>query len=720
MSAGVGKSNSAKRRPPTPPPGTRAPTPKKSGSKPSSRAPKASRAPTPTISSSASTSARSDEPQPQPASSSSEPPIKSMQAAVAAARGNAARSFAARINKVFGWSRSAASLLLDGGAYDLVVHIDAAHDNSTLSALQLTRAVEVAMVRRPKAREPLLGVASSIKVQQGDELKLRGAPHVLAGIATHKNGKLVLAPRMVRGKLGPVIRVERASLLAAAEFLHRRLLPRMRARAEEGKARRLAYRAAARLQAARRGQTLRRSHAGLLEAHRARVKAARLRSRKLLASLLRAQYQAPLCTAACFAPPTAEALEASAEARRAWVALGGAEVAVAAARYSQLAGLARSHAASLNRYLGAAPEARKLLKPAAGAATAAAAGSGGGGSQSQARSILGLLTCGPVELTATIDRRGNNSTVGGLLLPRSVGVVRLRINGRQLAAPKNPTALATQKILEGDQVTLRGLPHHVAAVCEVKGGKFAPLTIVPAKARKEEGAAKLKRERLWLLACAERLARSLQGLARGRLAMRVQHKQAHAALVVQIEWAQFVAARLSLRQRELLHTARRAAEAEAASGALAGAEAEAEAAAAVQEPQAPPTSPPPPPLLAAPPPAPARLSEPVASPPVEASAAAAAPSATAQVSPVASSVPTARHGSQRTSARATGAEAEAEEEENAEEVAGLFAEVFGGRRLAPTPQSKAFVPKAEAAEASIGKPVPMGTFEAAEDAIALP
>lgn len=442
-------------------------------------------------------------------------------------RSVAARAYAARINKIFGGSRSAAALLLNTQSVELVIEIDAAHDHSTLSALQLGRTVEVVSVRRPKAREPLLDITqTSVKVQQGDQLTLRGAAHVLAGVAIQKGGKLVLAPRLTRAKLAPQIRGERAALLAAADALHKRLLPLMRARAAEGRARRIECNAASKLQALVRGRSVRGTHAGLIEAHRARVRAARLRSRKLLVSMLRAQHNGPICPAACFTKPTAEALEASAVSRAEWAAQPANAAKVL--RFTHMASMSRSHVGALGRYMGAAPESRKL--------------------RPLPWSALRLLQRQPVELTTTIDKRANNGTVGSLQLPRSVAVVGMRINGRQMAPPKNATQLQMQKLLDGDQLTLRGLPHRLAAVCEVKGGKFAPLVLVPPKARKAAVGVRLRRERLWLLALAERLARRLQELVRERLSLRAQHRQSHAALVIQIEWAQVIASRLSARQ----------------------------------------------------------------------------------------------------------------------------------------------------------------------------
>lgn len=430
------------------------------------------------------------------------------------ARGAAAKSYATRINKTFGWTQSAAELLFYEKPTELVVVIDAAHDHATVSALQLSRALTLTAIRRPKARKDNVGTTASQKVEMGDELVLRGLPYHLAGVAVLKSKQLVLAPRHARDKAAPTIRAERQSLIAAAEALQARLLPMVHVKAEANRAKKRTRDAIVRLQSVRRGQLLRRSTASLLEAHRAKKRAGKLRSRKLMASLLAACYNEPICTKACFTPtPSEEAAESVAQ-QSAWARAHPA----LAMRYACQTATCRTHTATFNRYLSAAPEGKRRK-----------------GGEKLPLSPLSCLTTGSLELTAVIDKRGNNMTVSQLQLPKSVVVARLTVNNRSVAV-KNQTALNATKLLVNDAVVLRGLPHHIAAVCDAKGGKLA---LAPPKARR--GGAQLKRERLSLLASASRLASTLQGLARSRLALRQAHRQAHAALVIQIEYATYAA-----------------------------------------------------------------------------------------------------------------------------------------------------------------------------------
>ena len=436
------------------------------------------------------------------------------------ARGLAAASYAIRVNKTFGWSRSPAELLYHEKPEDLVVQVDAAHDHSTVSALQLSRNITIVAVRRPKSNKSNVGTLPSTKVEMGDELVLRGLPYHLAAVAVEKSKKLVLAPRHDRDKITKEIQRERQALICAAETLKKALVPVVRHKMESIRAKRRIHDAARRLQCVRRGQLQRRETKPMLEAHRATQRAAKLRSRRLMAALLAAVHDEPICTKACFEPTAVEEAVESLAAQRAWATSHPG----LSLRYTTQLATSKAHTASINRYLGAAPEAKKR-KPAL------------------PLSPLGVLSTGALEMTATVDKRVNNMTVGQLALPKSVTVVRTTVNKRTVPV-KNQTALNAMKLLVGDALVLRGLPHHVAAVCDIKGGA---LCITPAKERK--GGAELKRQRLSMVTSASRLASTLQGLARQKLALRLEHRQAHAALVIQIEWATFAAKK---RQSELV------------------------------------------------------------------------------------------------------------------------------------------------------------------------
>ena len=168
---------------------------------------------------------------------------------------------------------------------------------------------------------------------------------MLASLAVLKQNKATLAPRHARERLAPVIRAERHALQTAAETLHRQVMPHMRKTAEAARARQRVRAAATALQAARRGQVLRRSIAGMRELQRSRNRAAKLRSKRVLASLLRARHEAPICTAAVFAalPPDAILIESDEhEAPRASSAVRLACAQLAAAR-----GWSEAHTARL-------------------------------------------------------------------------------------------------------------------------------------------------------------------------------------------------------------------------------------------------------------------------------------------------------------------------------------------------------------------------------------
>jgi hypothetical protein len=369
------------------------------------------------------------------------------------APGAAAKAYAARINKLLGGERSAAALLVDSAPASLACAIDASHDHSTLSALGIPRSVEVVEIRRPGARVASLSVAGATKVAMGDVLTLRAPPHVLAAVALIKQPKATptLAPRHAREKLTAQIKTERALLLAAATALQAQLLPLVRRQLSVAHTRSRERAAATRLQAVRRGQLLRRSVSGLLELHRSRQKAARLRGRRLMASMLKAQHEAPLCSKACFVPPTPEQRSLSSARRAVWIAQPAN--AASAAQYAKLAATAKSHCGTLSRHAGAAPEARKLKHALPWAP-------------------LRLLAAPSLELTATLDKRANHSTVGVLALPSTVRVVHLRVNNRSMAAPKNGTALKATKLLDGDQLCVpapRSLYLWVGRSCALAG-----------------------------------------------------------------------------------------------------------------------------------------------------------------------------------------------------------------------------------------------------------
>ena len=463
------------------------------------------------------------------------------------APGKYAKAYASRINDLFGGQRSVGELLFLTEQTELGVCIDAAFDHSTLSALSIMRVVEVVSIKRAGARRPP-DVEPSTKVQMGDELMLRATPHVLSTVAVSKGGKVVLAPKPTREKLSRQVKAERCALLGAAEALQSKVLPLVRSRLGFIREQKRMRAAAMRMQCVWRGHKERRAMWPKVEGQRARKKAAKLRSRKLLAGLIHQQHLAPVYVETKLEPEAEASRAASAkEARQRWREANP----VVAGWYAEQSALAKAHSGALNRAIAAAPESTKKKLSA----------------RRLARSPLNLLLSSGVELTAAVDQSGNNVTVKGLMLPKTLSVSKVTVNGKIVVA-KRPGALDPTKVLNGDSITLKGLPHHIASVAEVKSNR---LTLMPIKTRKEaasvEGdgtASGLQRERSMLLAAADRLARRLQRVVRQRLELRAHHRRSHAALVIQIGWACYYAEHVQPRV-----AIERMAEAEAAANAKA-------------------------------------------------------------------------------------------------------------------------------------------------------
>ena len=326
------------------------------------------------------------------------------------------KAYAARINDLFGSRRSCGELLFLTEPCELAITIDAAHDHTTLSALQILRLVDVVGLKRNGARRPP-DLEPSLKMQMGDELTLRALPHVLSTVAVSKGGKVVLAPKHARDKLARQVRAERAALLAAAEALQAKLLPLVRLRLGELRERTRMRVAATRLQCAWRGRHDRSALRPLIEGKRARKRAAQLRSRKLLACLLHQQHLLPVYTETRLSGDEEAARVAEAQAARGeWRARHG----VVAAWYASATALAKGHATALNRTIAAAPESTKRKLSA----------------RRLARSPLSLLRGDPMELTVAVDQSGNNLTVKGLMLPKTLTYTKVTVNGKVVVAKR--------------------------------------------------------------------------------------------------------------------------------------------------------------------------------------------------------------------------------------------------------------------------------------------
>jgi len=420
-----------------------------------------------------------------------------------------ASEYAARINKLLGWNRSVASLLFETEAAQLTVGVDATHDSSTVSAMKLPRAVELLSLRRPSAGKERGSVPPSMKLAQGDELIMRAVPHVLVQAAVLKCGKVVLAGNYAREQMGVKVKRERQALVAAAEDLQRRLRPYALALYAAANLAEQQALAASRIQGMRLGQLARRKTAPALDVQRNYRKAGRLRAKKLVARI-RLDH----------APVGADTSEAHV---REWKTRAQLKQSM---RFAKQAATARSHAESLNSCLAAAPEARRHRLPL---------------------SPLELLFHKDVELTTACagDKGAPPTTAATLLLPRGLMITALTTaNGKSVAA----RSVMAAKLQAGDQLTIKGPAHQIAGVAEVKNGKL--LVLAP---RARTARADLKRQRLSLLASAERLARRLQRLMRARLSRRQELRHNYAALILQLGWTTYCAKRGSAVLRSWTH-----------------------------------------------------------------------------------------------------------------------------------------------------------------------
>ena len=485
-----------------------------------------------------------------PATESIKPPVESIEPPVeepakpdAALARLAPRSvacaYATRLNGLFGLRRSVLSLLFDTMLAEMAVSIDAKHDGCTISALQLPRVVEVLSLRRPSSGKVTEGKVLDIKVLPGDELRLRGPAHVLATLATLKNGKLpVLDSKRAREQLSTALKTERQLLIIAAEDLQRRLLPHALRHITKRRLNEKQRRASTKLQALRRGQLARRSTGQVDRVRQTRRKVGVMRAKRLVAALKALQR----VSGAGKGRGGDGGYKPAGEEREWKTRAQLAHERTVMQRFAKQSAIARAHTASLNKTLAAAPEASSVGSALAGKLPLTpltalfAIGLGKGGSDGRRRAGCGGVT-GVVELSAVVDKGvPAGGTLGGSIrLPPGVAAVRVVT---ATATPYASAGLATTaplpsntKVQSADLVTLRGAPHLIAGLTECRSGKLWLLTAAPARAAR---ASILRHERFSLLASAERLARRVQRLVRRRFKEAQAVREADAARRVQI------------------------------------------------------------------------------------------------------------------------------------------------------------------------------------------
>lgn len=508
----------------------------------------------------------------------------------ASSRRGVAKSYANRINRLIGAERSLLSLLFDSDPVNIWVSIDAAHDHSTISAMQLPRSIAILAMRKPAIQSKALeNPGSAQKVAQGDELLLRGSPHNLATVAKLATGgggsatpppasvgsegrgggdgmgsgagggvggaggasaAAVLMPKRERELMGAAMRREKALLNGTAERLQRSLVPHGRRRIAQAQADKRAAWAAGRLQGWWRGVLARREIYPVRRAKKASAMKSLLRARRLTTGLVKWHHELPWREQVGGLGRAARMEDAAAAPAREWRTR--AELLISRI-YRKQAANARAYTNELNAHFTSLSGASH-----AAAATHKSAASG----TSQARfceplSALALLFAPPIEVSAAVAKESAvvGMLVGDLDLPKGVTLYA----GKTHSQP----ALAAATLQASDVVTLRGPPHTLALLTDPpspgpngqaasatptgsikKPALLKPFTLLAPTERPTVEERKRRRlQRLSLLASAERLARWLQRLVRDRFARRAAAQRTHAALLVQIAWWALVAHR---------------------------------------------------------------------------------------------------------------------------------------------------------------------------------
>ena len=172
--------------------------------------------------------------------------------------------------------------------------------------------------------------------------------------------------------------------------------------------------------------------------------------------------------------------------------------------------MARLYVSAINKLLMAAPEASEIGAPLG-----------------MHELLVDSHTC-----CVTAKLYANEVTIGSLNLPADVIIERMTINKRNINTPATGGKRIDpdQKILKGDELTLRALPHRLVLVCDVpKGGGQLSLLTKP----KTTAADAIARRRAKLLDSTVELAKGLQAIVRSRIRQRREAYQNLSALKFQ-------------------------------------------------------------------------------------------------------------------------------------------------------------------------------------------
>ena len=430
----------------------------------------------------------------------------------------AARSYVSRLNHLLatearggGEKKSATSLLFNLTPVELSVTIPTPLSGFTITQLQFPKG-SVVVIRRLSAEQKVLEHSPQAKLSAGDSLVLRGTPHAVATVAALQGGRAVLLKPKESMAMRVLLKDERESLALAAQELHDRLLPRLRRAQIRWHRENEQAKAAARIQSIARGRRSRIKCGKSLDGLRRLRLSGRLAARRYIAEVVRRYYEGPILNRRMLkrlAEPSSPVLvlsEGDADSEQA----PNIYAAIAARRHR----VAQSHKAVLNRLLALAPEAEAIGVP---------------------MSVLALASGGPIAVTARLLI--NECKVRDLRCPSDVVVTHAKINKIRKPIKGMRGLDPEQKLLKGDELTLRALPHRLVLLTAAKNGVLA--LALPSKAANDDAEA-LAQGRELLLSVAEKLALWLQKAVRLRVAQRACARRAHAALVIQLAFTGFM------------------------------------------------------------------------------------------------------------------------------------------------------------------------------------
>ena len=431
----------------------------------------------------------------------------------------AARAYVSRIQCILPEAKlSAASLLFDSKVTELSVRIPKSMVGFTIVQLRLPKGA-IVVVSRHNAEGKEQDLGPQQKFNEGDELVLKGKPHVLAmhvAGASHSHAPTLLKPMEVEG-MRSSLAGEREALVLAAQELHDRLLPCVRRKQLEWARRRLEEGAAIRIQNRARGKQARAKTSPHLDRIRRRKLMGCLATRKMMAVFSRQRLNGPILSGAVLKRLALPPDDLAARALDDLDMDGGGAASIFKNVYmARRVRVARAHEATVNKMLSAAPEA-----------------SGDGNGLKLPMRLIDILLGKEVTVTCRVPCE---LVFESLQLPADVKCTKYGHEGaKNMKQVKGGRVDPKLKLFKGDEVTLKALPHRLGLISEVKGGRLC----VSREHRTAEAEA-LQKGRELLITVLTNMATQLQAAVRRQIAVRAHGRRWQAALLIQYAFFQLM------------------------------------------------------------------------------------------------------------------------------------------------------------------------------------